>query len=52
LDLNDVVAGITKGAPMADNLPVPASYRKRVAPVFVKRAIEAALEWAGGREGV
>jgi CO/xanthine dehydrogenase FAD-binding subunit len=51
VDLDDVARGITKGTHMVDNLPVPASYRKRVAPVFVKRALQAALESASKRKG-
>jgi len=50
VDLDALVAGITKGTQMVDNLPVPASYRRKVTAVFAKRALRAALESASKKE--
>jgi 4-hydroxybenzoyl-CoA reductase subunit beta len=51
VDLDSLVADITKGTLMVDNLAAPASYRRRMAPILLKRTVRAALEPATGKEG-
>ena len=54
IDLDNVGAAATWGAQMVDNLVLPAPYRRKMIPVFVRRAVEAAIQGAMepvGKEG-
>ncbi len=46
IDPDEIGRVIGKGAQMIDNLELPGSYRRRMIPVFARRAIEAAVEQA------
>ncbi len=49
VDFGEIGQALIKGTQMIDNLELPGSYRRKMIPVFAKRAIEAAIEQAIGR---
>jgi carbon-monoxide dehydrogenase medium subunit len=50
VDLDSVGQSLARGTQMVNNLELPASYRRRMIPVFARRAIEAAIRSALGKE--
>jgi 4-hydroxybenzoyl-CoA reductase subunit beta len=50
IDLREAGQAAGRGAQMVDNLVLPASYRRKMIPVVAKRAIEAAIQEALGKE--
>jgi 4-hydroxybenzoyl-CoA reductase beta subunit len=46
VDFNAVGEALLRGTQMVDNLELPGSYRRKMIPVFAKRAIEAAIQAA------
>ena len=50
VDLDAAGQAVARGAQMVNNLELPASYRRTMIPVFARRAIEAAMMGALGKE--
>lgn len=50
VDLGAAGQAVARGAQMVNNLELPASYRRTMIPVFARRAIEAAMQDALGKE--
>jgi CO/xanthine dehydrogenase FAD-binding subunit len=50
IDLHEVSQAAGRGAQMVDNLVLPGSYRRKMIPVVARRAIEAAIQEALGKE--
>jgi len=50
VDLGAAGQAVARGAQMVNNLELPASYRRTMIPVFARRAIEAAIRSALGKE--
>jgi 4-hydroxybenzoyl-CoA reductase beta subunit len=50
LDLDTIGHAVAGGTQMVNNLVLPASYRRRMIPVFARRAIEAAIQAAPRKE--
>jgi 4-hydroxybenzoyl-CoA reductase beta subunit len=49
-DLDSVGQAVARGTQMVNNLELPASYRRKMIPVFARRAIEATIRTALGKE--
>ena len=50
VDLDAAGQAVARGTQMVNNLELPASYRRTMIPVFARRAIEAAIQAALGKE--
>ncbi len=50
VDFDRVGDAVARGAQMVNNLELPATYRRRMIPVYARRAIEAAIQSALGKE--